>query len=137
MEKQDINTEHGGQMPGMDMSAGHGTMEHMQQTDMKDGHSKQMNMAGGHMMHMGNLRRKFWVSLVITIPILLLSPMMGMHTSFQITFPGSEWVVLALATFFVLLWRTPFSVRCGDGVADEESGNDDIDSYGYCGVVRV
>ena len=108
MEKQDINTEHGGQMPGMDMSAGHGTMEHMQQTDMKDGHSKQMNMAGGHMMHMGNLRRKFWVSLVITIPILLLSPMMGMHTSFQITFPGSEWVVLALATFLFFYGGRPF-----------------------------
>ncbi|WP_303182110.1 heavy metal translocating P-type ATPase [uncultured Butyricimonas sp.] len=108
MEKQDINTEHGGQMPGMDMSAGHGTMEHMQQTDMKDGHSKQMNMAGGHMMHMGNLRRKFWVSLVITIPILLLSPMMGIHTSFQITFPGSEWVVLALATFLFFYGGRPF-----------------------------
>ena len=108
MKKQDINTEHGGQMPGMDMSAGHGTMEHMQQTDMKDGHSKQMNMAGGHMMHMGNLRRKFWVSLVITIPILLLSPMMGMHTSFQITFPGSEWVVLALATFLFFYGGRPF-----------------------------
>ena len=108
MEKQDINTEHGGQMPGMDMSAGHGTMEHMQQTDMKDGHSKQMNMAGGHMMHMGNLRRKFWVSLVITIPILLLSAMMGMHTSFQITFPGSEWVVLALATFLFFYGGRPF-----------------------------
>ncbi|WP_370645635.1 heavy metal translocating P-type ATPase [Butyricimonas sp. DFI.6.44] len=92
----------------MDMSAGHGTMEHMQQTDMKDGHSKQMNMAGGHMMHMGNLRRKFWVSLVITIPILLLSPMMGMHTSFQITFPGSEWVVLALATFLFFYGGRPF-----------------------------
>ncbi|MBC5621265.1 copper-translocating P-type ATPase [Butyricimonas sp. NSJ-56] len=90
------------------MSAGHGTMEHMQQTDMKDGHSKQMNMAGGHMMHMGNLRRKFWVSLVITIPILLLSPMMGMHTSFQITFPGSEWVVLALATFLFFYGGRPF-----------------------------
>ena len=108
MEKQDINTEHGGQMPGMDMSAGHGTMEHMQQTDMKDGHSKQMNMACGHMMHMGNLRRKFWISLVITIPILLLSPMMGMHTSFQITFPGSEWVVLALATFLFFYGGRPF-----------------------------
>ena len=108
MKKQDINTEHGGQMPGMDMSAGHETMEHMQQTDMKDGHSKQMNMAGGHMMHMGNLRRKFWVSLVITIPILLLSPMMGMHTSFQITFPGSEWVVLALATFLFFYGGRPF-----------------------------
>ena len=83
-------------------------MEHMQQTDMKDGHSKQMNMAGGHMMHMGNLRRKFWVSLVITIPILLLSPMMGMHTSFQITFPGSEWVVLALATFLFFYGGRPF-----------------------------
>lgn len=63
---------------------------------------------GGHMMHMGNLKQKFWVSLIVTIPILLLSPMMGMHTSFQITFPGSGWVVLVLATFLFFYGGRPF-----------------------------
>ena len=37
----------------------------------------------------------------------------------------------------VLLRGTTFSVRCSDGVADEESGNDDIDSHGYSRIVLV
>ncbi|MCI1488587.1 MAG: hypothetical protein LKH41_03070, partial [Pediococcus pentosaceus] len=44
------------------------------QHDMHDMH----DMGDGHMMHMGNLKQLFWVSLIATIPILLLSPFMGM-----------------------------------------------------------
>ena len=78
-------------------------MEHTHDMDAKHDHGN-----GGHMMHMGNLKQKFWVSLIVTIPILLLSPMMGMHTSFQITFPGSGWVVLVLATFLFFYGGRPF-----------------------------
>jgi hypothetical protein len=35
------------------------------------------------MMHMGNLKRKFWVSLILTLPILVMSPMMGMRYPFS------------------------------------------------------
>lgn len=78
-------------------------MEHMHDMNAKHDHGE-----GSHMMHMGNLKQKFWVSLIVTIPILLLSPMMGMHTSFQITFPGSGWVVLVLATFLFFYGGRPF-----------------------------
>ncbi len=33
----------------------------------------------GHMEHMGNLKHKFWISLIITFPILLLSSFMGIE----------------------------------------------------------
>lgn len=46
-----------------------------------------------HMAHMGNLKQKFLVSLLLAIPIILLSPMMGMELPFQITFKGSDWLV--------------------------------------------
>lgn len=78
-------------------------MEHTHDMDAKHDYGN-----SGHMMHMGNLKQKFWVSLIVTIPILLLSPMMGMHTSFQITFPGSGWVVLVLATFLFFYGGRPF-----------------------------
>ena len=38
------------------------------------------------------------------IPIILLSPMMGVNLPFQFTFPGSEWVVLILGTILFFLW---------------------------------
>ncbi|QFP80327.1 cadmium-translocating P-type ATPase [Latilactobacillus graminis] len=67
-----------------------------------------MMIHGGHMMHMGNLKQKFWISLIATVPILALSPFMGLHLPFQMTFIGSDWVVLILATFLFFYGGAPF-----------------------------
>lgn len=61
-----------------------------------------------HSMHMGNFKQKFWLSLVLSLPIIILSPMMGMQLPFQFTFPGSEWVVLVLATILFIYGGEPF-----------------------------
>ncbi|ETO40821.1 Lead, cadmium, zinc and mercury transporting ATPase [Fructilactobacillus florum 8D] len=65
-------------------------------------------MMGGHMMHMGNLKRRFWISLLLSLPILLLSPFMGIVLPFQTSFPGSEWVVLIFATLLFFYGGQPF-----------------------------
>jgi Cu2+-exporting ATPase len=70
--------------------------------------SGDMMMHGGHMMHMGNLKQKFWVALILTIPVILLTPMMGLHLPFQFTFPGSDWLVLIVATFLFIYGGKPF-----------------------------
>ncbi|GEP20366.1 heavy metal translocating P-type ATPase [Pediococcus argentinicus] len=77
--------------------------------DMNHNH-EQMNdemMHGGMMMHMGNLKQLFWISVVITIPVLLMSPMMGM-TSPLISFPFSDWLVAILATVLFFYGGKPF-----------------------------
>ncbi|WP_018143453.1 copper-translocating P-type ATPase [Alloscardovia criceti] len=61
-----------------------------------------------HSMHMGNFKQKFWLSLVLAIPIIILSPMMGMELPFQFTFPGSNWVVLIVATILFFYGGQPF-----------------------------
>ncbi|GCF92896.1 copper-translocating P-type ATPase [Enterococcus florum] len=75
-------------------------------------HSSEMDhhdMEGmDHSMHMGNFKKKFWLSLILAIPILLMSPMMGIEIPFQITFPGSEWLVLVLATILFFYGGQPF-----------------------------
>ena len=60
------------------------------------------------MSHMGNLKRKFIISLVLAIPIIILSPMMGITLPFQLTFPGSQWIVLALSTILFFYGGMPF-----------------------------
>lgn len=85
----------------MDMSQmGHSSMghDHMQM----NGHGDMGSM------DMGNLRRKFWVSLILTIPIILLSPMMGMRLPFQLTFPGSDWVVALIGSVLFFYGGAPF-----------------------------
>ena len=84
-------------------------MNHSMNADssMKMG-NQDMMMHGGHMMHMGNLKKKFWISLILSLPIIFLSPAMGVHLPFQFSFPGFEWVVAIFATILYFYGGEPF-----------------------------
>ncbi|MEW4357297.1 copper/silver-translocating P-type ATPase CopB, partial [Enterococcus faecium] len=91
----------------MHMEHNHGDIADSKQMD----HSMHMDHDHGgmdHSMHMGNFKQKFWLSLILAIPIILFSPMMGMEFPFQITFPGSDWLVLILATILFIYGGQPF-----------------------------
>ncbi|WEV52038.1 copper-translocating P-type ATPase [Lactobacillus sp. ESL0731] len=83
----------------------HQPMTHMDKMSM---HGNDMMMHGGQMMHMGNLKQKFWVSLILALPILFLSPAMGVHLFFQFSFPGSDWLVMIFATALFIYGGKPF-----------------------------
>lgn len=76
----------------------HGNMKNMDNSDMEHVNINNMNHGGMEGMNMEDLRKKFWVSLILTIPIIILSPVMEMEIPFQITFLGSYWIVLAMGT---------------------------------------
>lgn len=84
------------------------SMDDMDMNDMNmdDGHM--MMMHGGMMMDMGDLRKKFWVSLILAIPVFILSPFMGLHLPFQFQFPGSDWIVLVISTILFFYGGKPF-----------------------------
>lgn len=69
----------------------------------------------GMTMHGANLKRRFFVSLVLTVPVLLLSSPMGMALPITLSFTGSDWVVAVLATVLFFYGGMPF-LR---GAADE------------------
>ncbi|WP_420805620.1 heavy metal translocating P-type ATPase [Agrilactobacillus composti] len=77
------------------------------QMAMGDMDHQDMMMHGGHMMHMGNLKQKFWVSIILTIPILLMTSMMGM-TKPLLVFPGSTWVVALIGIILFIYGGQPF-----------------------------
>lgn len=101
MKAKDHLQEHG-KMEDMDQHHMHGQMKEHQHMD----HAHMSGM--DHSMHMGNFKQKFWLSLILAIPIILFSPMMGMSFPFQVTFPGSNWVVLVLATILFIYGGQPF-----------------------------
>jgi hypothetical protein len=73
---------------------------------------------GGHHAHMvADFRRRFWVSLVVSMPVLALSPLIQgwLGLGQKLAFPGDRWVQAVLATVVYLYGGRPF-VR---GVADE------------------
>ncbi|MDT0653038.1 copper-translocating P-type ATPase [Staphylococcus epidermidis] len=102
--------------------------EHNHQNHMN--HSNQMhhdnheshNQHSGHAHHHGNFKAKFFVSLIFAIPIILLSPMMGVKLPFQFTFPGSEWVVLILGTILFFYGGKPFLSGGKDEIAAKKPG---------------
>lgn len=63
---------------------------------------------GGEMMHMGNITQKFWVSLVVSIPVVILSPVLMNRFYPGLAFPGSEWLLVILASFMYLYGGAPF-----------------------------
>ncbi|WP_210124709.1 heavy metal translocating P-type ATPase, partial [Staphylococcus sp. GDY8P165P] len=93
-------------------------------------HSNQMhhdnheshNHHSGHAHHHGNFKVKFFVSLIFAIPIILLSPLMGVNLPFQFTFPGSEWVVLILSTILFFYGGKPFLSGGKDEIATKKPG---------------
>lgn len=60
----------------------------------------------GH--HTGDFMRRFWISLVITFPILLLSHMIQHWLGFSFTFPGDRHVLVALGTAIYIYGGMPF-----------------------------
>ena len=105
-EKQ-MKHDHSQMDHSMHMEHNHGDIADSKQMD----HSMHMDHDHGgmdHSMHMGNFKQKFWLSLILAIPIILFSPMMGMEFPFQVTFPGSDWLVLILATILFIYGGQPF-----------------------------
>ncbi|MDT0942323.1 heavy metal translocating P-type ATPase [Staphylococcus pseudintermedius] len=72
--------------------------------------------------HHGNFKMKFFVSLFFAIPIIIFSPMMGVQLPFQFTFPGSDWMVLILATILFIYGGQPFLVGAKGEIASKKPG---------------
>lgn len=102
----------------------HNHQNHMNHSNQMhhDNHASHHHHHSGHAHHHGNFKVKFFVSLIFAIPIILLSPMMGVNLPFQFTFPGSEWVVLILSTILFFYGGKPFLSGGKDEIATKKPG---------------
>ncbi|MEO6902662.1 MAG: copper-translocating P-type ATPase [Bacteroidia bacterium] len=88
--------------------------EHAKMDHSKIDHSKMnhgtipMDIAGHdhHKMMIADFRKRFWVSVILSIPVLVLSPMIQGFLGFELSFQGSMYVLFALSsiTFFYGGW---------------------------------
>ncbi len=75
------------------------------------GHKKHDDHAGhdkhaGHHTH--DFLKRFWICLILTIPVLLLSHMIQDWLNFSMRFPGDKYVLLALGTIIYFYGGMPF-----------------------------
>ncbi len=78
-----------------------------------------------HHAHMvADFRRRFWVSLVLTVPILALAPMIQgwLGIAEALGFPGDRWVQFALASAVFLYGGWPFLTGLVEELADRRPG---------------
>jgi Cu2+-exporting ATPase len=91
--------DHDGEEGAMRMASGHG------------GHGDQHG-GGRHVDHTGHellFRNRFWVCLLLTIPVLLYSPMIQMFFGFQVpSFAGSQWTGPFFAFVIFVYGGVPF-----------------------------
>ncbi|MBD8487498.1 heavy metal translocating P-type ATPase [Echinicola sp. CAU 1574] len=75
-------------------------------------HQKKNGGHSGHEDHHGHMladfKKRFWVSMVLTIPILLLSKMIQEWLGFEISFAGDRYVLFALASGIYFYGGWPF-----------------------------
>lgn len=109
-------------MAGMDHAAiGHGAKPAVDHAAMGHGAKPVDHAAMGHApqgggAHAGHgdmvsdFRRRFWVSLALTVPVLILSPMVRDFTGQGMAplFAGEEWVALALSSIIYFWGGWPF-----------------------------
>jgi Cu2+-exporting ATPase len=86
-------------------------MEHMDYEDHSMEHTGH-DPHGVHVDHTGHeemFRRKFWVSLVLSIPVLLFSPTIQGFLGFSMpAFPGSEWITPGFSVIVFFYGGLPF-----------------------------
>jgi Cu2+-exporting ATPase len=75
----------------------------------KDAHAGEH---AGHVDHSGHedmFRQRFWVSLLLSIPVLLYTPMLQMWLGFSMpSFPGSQWIAPLFSVIVFLYGGVPF-----------------------------
>jgi Cu2+-exporting ATPase len=81
---------------------------------------------GKHVDHTGHeelFRRRFWVSLLLSIPVLLYSPMLQDWLNFSMpAFTGSGWVVLGFSVIIFLYGGVPFLQMAGPELRQRTPG---------------
>ncbi|MGO1712448.1 MAG: heavy metal translocating P-type ATPase [Senegalia sp. (in: firmicutes)] len=75
-----------------------------------------------HEMMIKDFKRRFFISLIVTIPILILSPMIQEWFNFSIEFTGDGYVLFALSTFIYFYGGWPFLTGLKDELKEKKPG---------------
>src|SRR5688572_1616533 len=61
-----------------------------------------------HAMMIDDFKKRFWISLILTVPVLVLSEMIQHWLGFEIKFPGDNYVLFGLSSFIFFYGGWPF-----------------------------
>lgn len=85
--------------------------ENKQNHNHNHNHNHSMNKNEGHDHHqmmVEDFKKRFLISLILTIPILILSPMIQMFMNLNLRFNGDSYLLFALSTILFIYGGKPF-----------------------------
>jgi Cu2+-exporting ATPase len=78
--------------------------------------------SGHHKMMIRDFRLRFWISLAVTLPILVLSPMIQDILGYSLEFQYSKYILFALSTFVYFYGGWPFLTGLVDELKKKQPG---------------
>src|SRR5690554_2361690 len=106
-----------------DKEMDHSKMSHEKEDHSKMDHSKKKKGGGDHSGHspghgemghdhhemmIADFRKRFWITLVLTIPILIFSPMIQGFLGYDFLLPGNQYILFALSSVVYFYGGWPF-----------------------------
>lgn len=110
------NHKHTVQQPMDHSKMDHGQMSH----SSNPGHGHMGH--DHHRMMIEDFKKRFWITLALTVPILFLSPMIQGFFGYEYTFAGSNYVLFALSTVVYFYGGWPFIKGFWDEVREGAPG---------------
>ncbi len=119
-----LHAEHGGHA----MHAAHAAMDEHAGHEMPAGQAAMGEHAGhaahvDHTGHEGMFRRRFWISLVLSLPVILYSSGLQMMLGVSLpAFPGSQWLAPVFGVIVFLYGGLPFLQMAGPELKNRQPG---------------
>ncbi|WP_421385012.1 heavy metal translocating P-type ATPase [Bacillus salacetis] len=101
----------------------HHEHSHGKHTEKNDHlHGSQEDHASHHAHMVDDFKRRFYISLIITIPVLILSPMIQDFIGIDLRFTGEMYILFGLSTFIFFYGGWPFLRGSWDELKGKEPG---------------
>lgn len=100
----------------------HDAHDHSDQNEAKHKDSNHEEHHDHHAMMVEDFKRRFFISLIITVPILVLSPMIQMFMGVDWRFTGDSYLLFALSSVLYIYGGKPFLTGAKDELKKKEPG---------------
>ncbi|MGQ7869896.1 copper-translocating P-type ATPase [Sunxiuqinia sp. sy24] len=78
--------------------------------------------SGHHKQMIRDFKKRFWISVVLTIPILILSPLIQELLGYKLTFEASQYILFGLSSIIYFYGGWPFLTGLADELKKKQSG---------------
>src|SRR4051794_9417527 len=94
------------------MNHAHHHVHHVPASNAAHAHHKAADQSTAHDKHAGHhtadFLKRFWICLILTIPVLLLSHMIQQWAGFNLMFPSDQYILLVLGSVIYCYGGMPF-----------------------------